>query len=119
MSPGKKYKWILIAENVAAIEWQSNNMCILEVNGKKITLAQHNHQIFAFAHKCPHAGGVLADGFIDGAATIVCPLHRYKFNIQNGRNTTGEGYYLTTYPVEQRENGIYLGLEDKGFWGLF
>jgi hypothetical protein len=30
--------------------------------------------------------------------------------MENGRNTSGEGYYLKTYPIEIREDGIYIGL---------
>jgi len=50
----------------------------------------------------------MADGFVDGMGQVVCPLHRYRFNIKNGRNTSGEGYYLKTYPLEQRADGIYI-----------
>jgi nitrite reductase/ring-hydroxylating ferredoxin subunit len=46
---------------------------------------------------------------------IVCPLHRYKFSLVNGRNVSGEGYYLKTYPVEQREDGLYIGFEKSWF----
>ncbi|MCX6337228.1 MAG: hypothetical protein NT153_08110 [Bacteroidetes bacterium] len=52
----------------------------------------------------------MADGYIDATGQIVCPLHRYRFSLQNGRNTSGEGYYLKTYPIEHREDGIFIGL---------
>lgn len=116
--PDKKYKWFKIASSHKELDWQSNNMCIAEVDGKKITLAQHKEGFFAFAHKCPHASGIMADGFVDAVGNIVCPLHRYKFNMQTGRNTTGEGYYLKTYAAEQREDGIYIGVEQKGFFSF-
>jgi 3-phenylpropionate/trans-cinnamate dioxygenase ferredoxin subunit len=28
--------------------------------------------------------------------------------MKNGRNVTGEGYYLKYWPVEAREDGIYV-----------
>ena len=90
-------------------------MAITEAGGKKITLAVFNGQVFAFAQKCPHASGVMADGFIDALGNVVCPLHRYKFSMANGRNTSGEGYYLKTYPVETRDDGIYVGIETGWF----
>ena len=73
--------------------------------------------LFAFAYKCPHAGGMLAEGFIDALGNIVCPLHRYKYNMANGRNTSGEGYYLKHWPVQIKEDGIFVGVEETG--GLF
>jgi 3-phenylpropionate/trans-cinnamate dioxygenase ferredoxin subunit len=44
-------------------------------------------------------------------------VHRYKFSLQNGRNTSGEGYYLKTYPVEVRGEAIFVGLPDGGLFG--
>ncbi|MBS1627624.1 MAG: Rieske 2Fe-2S domain-containing protein [Bacteroidetes bacterium] len=114
----KQYKWYKIIENENLLQWQSNNMCIAEANGKKITLAKHNNTILAFVYKCPHAGGILADGFIDTLGNVVCPLHRYKFSIHNGRNVSGEGYYLKTFPIEIREDGIYVGFAEEGFFSF-
>jgi 3-phenylpropionate/trans-cinnamate dioxygenase ferredoxin subunit len=113
----KKINWHKLADTIAAIGWQSNHMQIVEVAGKKITVALHDNKLFAFAHKCPHASGILADGFMDAMGNVVCPLHRYKFNIQNGRNVTGEGYYLKTYAIEQREEGVFVGIEESGLFG--
>jgi 3-phenylpropionate/trans-cinnamate dioxygenase ferredoxin subunit len=112
----KKYKWHKIAASVEELRFSESKLLVAEANGKTITLAKTGSGLFACAHKCPHAGGILADGFIDAPGNIVCPLHRYKFSLQNGRNTSGEGYYLKTYPVEVREDGVYVGFED---WGLF
>ena len=109
--------WHKVAISIDSIEWQSNQLAIAEIAGKTITLARLNNQIFACAHKCPHASGILADGFRDATSNIVCPLHRYKFNVNNGRNVSGEGYYLKVYAVEVREDGVYVGFEESG-WGL-
>jgi nitrite reductase/ring-hydroxylating ferredoxin subunit len=115
-----KIRWVLVTEAIALLPWQENNMCLIEVEGKKITLIKKENEIFATAHKCPHAGGVLADGYCDALGNIVCPLHRYKFNIENGRNTSGEGYYLKTYPLQIRENKeVFIGFEEKGFLNFF
>jgi nitrite reductase/ring-hydroxylating ferredoxin subunit len=111
----KKYTWYKIADTVDEISWQENNMALAGVNGKKITLIKSATQILACAHQCPHAGGILADGFIDATGKIVCPLHRYKFDLTNGRNTSGEGYYLKTYLVEHRDDGLFIGFEEKGW----
>jgi 3-phenylpropionate/trans-cinnamate dioxygenase ferredoxin subunit len=102
--------WHKIAEHINLINWQPNQLALVEVAGKTITLIQYKEQVLACAHKCPHAGAVMADGYIDATGQIVCPLHRYRFSLQNGRNTSGEGYFLKTYPIELREDGIFLGL---------
>ncbi|GAC1438951.1 MAG: hypothetical protein NVSMB63_03560 [Sediminibacterium sp.] len=107
---GKKIKWFRVAESEEAIPWQNNHLCMVVVDGKTLTLARFKGSFFAFAQKCPHASGIMADGFIDAAGQVVCPVHHYRFNMQNGRNTSGEGYYLKTYLAESRPDGIYIGL---------
>jgi nitrite reductase/ring-hydroxylating ferredoxin subunit len=115
----KNWKWYKVMESGEAILWQSNDMCVVNAGDKKITLARFNGELHAFAEKCPHAGGIMADGYINAAGQVTCPIHRYRFDMKNGRNTSGEGYYLKVYRVEKRADGIYVGWEDKGFWPSF
>lgn len=112
----KKIHWFKVADDAAMLPWQENNMCQVEADGKKMTLARHGGRLYAFAQKCPHASGIMADGYIDAQGQVVCPVHRYRFNMQNGRNTSGEGYYLKTYLAELRADGIYIGIEQRGWW---
>ncbi len=113
----KQYTWYKIADQIEELEFAANNIALTEANGKKICIGKFKETIFAFAYKCPHAGGIMADGYIDALGNVVCPIHRYKYDMQNGRNTSGEGYYLKNWPVEVRENGIFVGIEESG--GVF
>jgi len=98
-----------IADHINELNFSDNNIAVAEMNGKRICVARFNQQVFAFAFKCPHAGGILADGYIDALGNIVCPVHRYKYDMKNGRNVSGEGYYLRHWSVEVREDGVYVG----------
>lgn len=113
----KKYTWKKIAGHINELSFADNNIAIAEYEGKKICIGRFGESVFAFAYKCPHAGGILAEGYIDALGNVVCPLHRYKYNMENGRNVSGEGYYLKHWPVEQRADGVYIGVEESG--GLF
>ena len=117
--PEKKYKWYKVAESEADMHFSENGVAIVEVKDKSICITKFHDGWFAFAAKCPHAGGLLAEAHIDAVGNIVCPLHRYKFNIKNGRNISGEGYALKTYPVEIKSNGVFVGLEEGGFLSWF
>jgi 3-phenylpropionate/trans-cinnamate dioxygenase ferredoxin subunit len=109
--------WHKIADDLHQIEWQPNNMAVALVNGKKLTLVKFSeNNLAACAHKCPHASGTMADGYIDALQNIVCPLHRYKFSLSNGKNTSGEGYYLKTYPIEIRNDGVFVGMQPTGLF---
>jgi nitrite reductase/ring-hydroxylating ferredoxin subunit len=116
MFSAKKYNWFKISGSLSSIPWQSNNLCIVVIDGKSITLAKWDGKLYAFSHKCPHAGGILADGEVDVTGNIVCPVHHYKFKLGIGFNTSGEGYCLKNYVVEQRNDGFYVGLEQKGLF---
>lgn len=110
---GKNIKWIRISTDISELHFADNNIAITDCNGKTICIGKKGEKLFAFAYKCPHASGLLANGFIDAVGNIVCPLHRYKFSLANGRNA--EGYLLKTYPIETRADGIYAGFEEGGF----
>lgn len=77
---------------------------------KTISILKKGTNIYAFAATCPHAGGRLCEGWIDALGRVVCPLHSYRFDPLNGRNTSGEGYKLKTYPVEIRNDRIFVRL---------
>ena len=88
-------------------------MAEIAVAGKTICIALHKDNLHACTQKCPHAGGIIADGYLDALGNVVCPLHRYKFSLQNGRNISGEGYFLKTFPIEIRNEGIFVGFEEN------
>ena len=111
--------WHKISESKAALFSEGATMTEVEVGGKKICIALVKDRLMACAAKCPHAGGKMASGYIDTLGNIVCPIHRYKFSLENGRNVSGEGYFLKIYPLEEREGGIFIGIDEKkGLFGL-
>jgi 3-phenylpropionate/trans-cinnamate dioxygenase ferredoxin subunit len=91
-------------------------MAVAEAGGRKLCVARFGNDYHAFAFKCPHAGGIMANGRIDPSGNVVCPLHRYRFSIVNGRNTSGEGYHLRVYPLRIDEYGIHAGIEEGGLF---
>ena len=110
----KKYTWHKIAESLNELQFGENNITIVEIPGKRMCVAVQNDKLYACATTCPHSGGMLALGHLDAVGNIVCPLHKYKFSLRNGHNVSGEGYFLKTYPVEQRPDGIFIGIEVRG-----
>ena len=116
MDKQKKYTWHKLATSLEELQLPGSGLKELEIAGKKICISLYKDQLHACAANCPHASGTLAEGYIDNLGNIVCPIHRYRFNLQNGRNSSGEGYYLKTYPIEKREDGIFIGIEAPGLF---
>ena len=115
----EKLSWHKIAGHIDELGFATNQIAVAEVKGKKICIGRSFKGVFAFAYTCPHAGGILADGYIDPFGNIVCPIHRYKYDMKNGRNVSGEGYYLKHWPVELRDDGVYVGFTAQGSWWNF
>lgn len=80
----------------------------IETDGKKLCLLRKAGHVFAFAATCPHSGAKLCEGWLDMQERIVCPLHKYRFDPANGRNTSGEGYKLKTFPVDLRDDQVFV-----------
>ncbi len=112
----KKYKWVKLADSEAGIQWSAEGIGLARFDGKGIAIARFKDKLYGFAQECPHAGADLTEGWIDGHGCVVCPVHGYKFSIQNGRNPDDDGYFLKHWPIEKREDGIYIGIEESGFF---
>ena len=111
-------RWIKLADSMEEISFGSNNLTEVEADGRRICLGRKDGEVYAFSPKCPHASGYLSEGHIDALGNVVCPIHRYKFCMKNGRNVSGEGYYLKHWPVEIRDEGVFVGLEKNKLFGL-
>lgn len=53
------------------------------VGGVEVTVIRRGDRCFALRNQCPHANGRLGDGVLEGDS-IVCPLHRWKFDLADG-----------------------------------
>lgn len=104
-----EYQWHFVAVNEAELGFGKYDIVQAEVGGKTICIARFKEQLYAYQSICPHAGAKMVMGYIDAQGNAVCPLHRFKFALKNGYNVTGEGYNMRTYPLECREDGIYIG----------
>ena len=51
---------------------------------KKLLLANLEGAFYAIAKKCPHLGGNLCKGRLEGNA-VKCPLHGAKFDVRTGK----------------------------------
>lgn len=87
---------------------------LIKLEGKKICLVKHENNLYAVQNTCPHAGGILSGGWCKNGH-IICPIHRYEYSLQTGRGAAGQGDYIDIYPVEERADGVYIGLKEN-FW---
>ena len=55
----------------------------VSAGGKKLLLANVDGGFYAIAKKCPHLGGNLCKGKLEGSA-VKCPLHGARFDLKTG-----------------------------------
>ena len=107
----KKNNWVKIADNLHEFIFSENNIARIQVEGRVICILQTPVGLKACASTCPHAGSDLSCGYLDNRENIVCPVHGYRFNINNGRDSNKEGYFLKIYPIKISVDGIFVTLE--------
>ena len=54
-------------------------------NGQEIMVARMGNSYYAIDNRCPHFGGDLSAGILEGT-TITCPRHGSQFDIRDGKN---------------------------------
>ena len=72
----------------------------LRVQLERLELALFNVDgtLYATGNVCPHKGGFLAQGSLDGTV-VTCPLHAWKFELTNGECLHRSETRVRTYPV--------------------
>lgn len=106
----KDINWIKI---LSKEDCSSKNFIrLIHAAGKKICLIKDGEEYFATQSRCPHAGADLSQGFCKDKK-LICAFHRYEYDLRTGRGSPGQGDYINTYPLEQREDGLYIGFKDK------
>jgi pyruvate oxidase len=63
-------------------------------------------------NKCPHQGGPLGEGSIENGM-LRCPWHGWDFDPLTGQPPGGYDDGVATFPVEIREDGVYIGLPQE------
>jgi 3-phenylpropionate/trans-cinnamate dioxygenase ferredoxin subunit len=56
---------------------------LVRISGKEVLLVSLEGEVHALSNACPHAGGPLHQGRLEGDA-IVCPLHGARFDCKDG-----------------------------------
>lgn len=102
--------WIRIFDR--EIIQQPDFVTAAHIQGKKLCIIKSGPQIFVTQRKCPHAGADLSQGWCK-KEKLICPHHRYQYDLHTGRGAEGQGDAIRIYPVENRPDGIYVGFEEQ------
>lgn len=75
---------------------------------KPIALFNVANEFYAINYICPHMGGPLAEGNLNGYV-VTCPWHGWTFDIRTGLPDHPGGHSVSAYNVKVEGEDIYLG----------
>ncbi|MBW2273714.1 MAG: Rieske 2Fe-2S domain-containing protein [Deltaproteobacteria bacterium] len=78
------------------------SVCMTHFEGEYAALSNH----------CPHQGGPLGEGSIEGGF-LRCPWHGWDYHPLTGSPPEDYGDCVPTHPVELRDDGVYVEIEEE------
>lgn len=67
-------------------------------------------EFYALANTCPHQGGPIADGFLEGPL-ITCPWHAWCFDVRTGTMTLGDFARVERFALRRDGTSLYVSTE--------
>jgi nitrite reductase (NADH) small subunit len=82
----------------AADGWREGELRGAVVGRARLCVGRTAHGWFAVDDECPHAGGSLSEGIVDGGQ-LICPLHAYAFDPKTGHCPDDTSCSIRAYEV--------------------
>jgi len=80
-------------------------------DGKELLIANIKGEFFAINNLCPHMGGPLNEGIMDGCL-VSCPWHGWQFDIKTGDCPTNPGEVVSKAPLTVENGEIFTSIPD-------
>ncbi len=96
--------WIKVAKISDIDEGKSQ---LANVDGKEIALFKIGGKIYALDNTCPHRGGPLVDGYLEGTE-LTCPWHAWTFDVRTGVCSTAPDTRQTTFKVKIEKDEVFV-----------
>ncbi len=107
MNAKKEMVWYKVLDHKK--ELPEGRVKTVTANHKGICLTHYKGKISALDNKCPHQGGPLGEGSIENGL-LRCPWHGWDFDPCTGKPPGGFDDGIDTFPIEEKEDGFYVGL---------
>ncbi|HAS44523.1 MAG TPA: Rieske (2Fe-2S) protein [Microscillaceae bacterium] len=109
----KELKWYKIFASIdeASTKVPLNTTKRARIGTQKVCIAHTSEGFFAVDDECTHMRASLTNGHLNNYSEVICPWHGYRFCLKTGEEKSGKNTYaLETHKIEEREDGLYLGL---------
>lgn len=82
------------------------------VGGRMVALFNVEGTVYALDGVCPHQGGPLGKGQLDGKI-VTCPWHGWQFDVTTGQHQITQSLQQPTVPLRVEDGTIYVGAESE------
>lgn len=82
------------------------------VNGEEVAVCNVGGDVRAIGGICPHAGGPLGAGAMDGDC-VVCPFHAWGFDSRTGEYDGNPKMKVKTFAVKVEGDDIFVDLKAR------
>src|SRR5262252_4122212 len=97
--------WVAVAQ---VTELAPASTRVVQAAGRELALIRTPEGFFALDNACPHTGGPLGEGLVQGH-TVTCPLHGWQFDCQTGACLTeAKQPPQRRYPVKLEHGQVWV-----------
>ena len=82
---------------------------VVDVAGRSIAVFNVGGRFYAIDNLCPHRGGPLGEGDVQGAI-VVCPWHGWRWDDTTGANANNPAVRVSCYPVTVEQGTVFVTL---------
>jgi nitrite reductase (NADH) small subunit/3-phenylpropionate/trans-cinnamate dioxygenase ferredoxin subunit len=81
----------------------------VDAGGRALALFNVGGRYYAIDNMCPHRGGPLGGGDLDGTL-VSCPWHAWRWDIATGANANNPALRIACFPVIETSDGVFVEL---------
>jgi nitrite reductase (NADH) small subunit len=90
-------------------ELADGSVRLVTVARRKVALCRVGDDVFAVKDACPHFGGPLSGGKLHTKRReLICPWHRFRFDLADGCSVTNRALAAKTYLVTVDDGRVYV-----------
>jgi nitrite reductase/ring-hydroxylating ferredoxin subunit len=79
----------------------------LTAGGRIVALYNVDGELYALDGVCPHAGGPLGQGNLDGCV-VTCPWHGWQFDVTTGENCLNSNMQHPRFVVKVENGDVFV-----------
>jgi len=81
-----------------------------QIGGLRVAVFRaRDGSIFALQPGCPHRGGPLGEGDLEGSVAV-CPWHGWRWDVKTGANANNPAVRMTCFPASVEDGRVYVEL---------